>query len=116
MCDASAACKTTMTTCPSACNAAGTDCNACSRGETMCPDGCQNLSNDPDNCGMCGHGCADPPVVGSGSATCSVSSCGLSCNAGYLKCTGATYCQVASWGFEGSTTEASASWAAPRRR
>jgi hypothetical protein len=92
--------------CPSACNAAGTDCNACVAGETMCSNGCQNLNNDPDNCGMCGHICSDPPVVGSGSATCSGTACGFVCNAGYLKCGGGTtYCQVASWGFEGSTTD-----------
>jgi len=105
VCDASAACVTTMMTCPSACNAAGTDCNACLSGETMCSNGCQNLSNDPGNCGMCGHVCAEPPVVGSGSATCSSSNCGFVCNANYLKCVGATYCQVASWGFEGNTTD-----------
>ena len=101
MCDASAACKTTMTTCPSACNAAGTDCNACAAGETMCTNGCQNLSNDPDNCGMCGRVCADPPVVGSGSATCSASACGFVCNASYLKCGGTTYCQIAELGVRG---------------
>ncbi len=105
MCDASAACKSTMTTCPSACNAAGTDCNACVGGETMCSNGCQNLSNDPDNCGMCGKVCAEPPVVGSGSATCSASACGFVCNASYLKCSGTTYCQTPSWGFEGNTTD-----------
>jgi hypothetical protein len=92
-------------TCPSACNAAGTDCNACLSGETMCSNGCQNLSNDPDNCGMCGRVCADPPVVGSGSATCGGGSCNYVCNASYLKCGGTTYCQNASWGFEGSTTD-----------
>jgi hypothetical protein len=105
MCNASAACTTTMTTCPSACNAAGTDCNACAAGETMCPNGCQNLSNDPDNCGMCGKVCVEPPVVGSGSATCSTSACGFVCNANYLKCGDTTHCQIASWGFEGSTTD-----------
>jgi hypothetical protein len=105
MCDATAMCKSTTTTCPSACNAAGTDCNACAAGETMCSNGCQNLSNDPDNCGMCGHVCPDPPVVGSGSATCGGSSCGFVCNATYLKCGGTTYCQGAAWGFEGSTTD-----------
>jgi hypothetical protein len=94
-----------MTTCPSACNAAGTDCNACLAGETMCPNGCQNLTNDPDNCGMCGHGCPEPPVVGSGSATCGGSACGFMCNAGYLKCSGTTYCQIAGWDFEGNTTD-----------
>jgi len=105
-CDAAAACKTTTTTCPSACNAAGTDCNACAGGETMCSNGCQNLNNDPDNCGMCGRVCADPPVAGSGSATCGSSGCGFVCNASYLKCGGgATYCQIASWGFEGTTSE-----------
>jgi hypothetical protein len=94
-----------MFTCPSACNAAGTDCNACLAGETMCTNGCQNLTNDPDNCGMCGHICAEPPVVGSGSATCSTSTCGFVCNANYLKCGGTTYCQIASWEFEGNTTD-----------
>jgi len=105
MCDAAAACRTTMTTCPSACNTAGTDCNACASGETMCTDGCQTLSSDPSNCGTCGHVCADPPVVGSGSATCSATGCGLACNANYLKCGGTSYCQIAGWGFEGSTTD-----------
>jgi hypothetical protein len=71
----------------------------------MCPNGCQNLNNDPDNCGMCGHVCPDPPVVGSGSATCSGTGCGLVCNAGYLKCGGTAYCQIAGWDFEGSTTD-----------
>jgi hypothetical protein len=71
----------------------------------MCPNGCQNLSNDPDNCGMCGNICAEPPVVGSGSATCSTSTCGFVCNANYLKCSTTTYCQIASWEFEGNTTE-----------
>jgi hypothetical protein len=27
------------------------------------------------------------------------------CNASYLKCSGTTYCQVPSWGFEGNTTD-----------
>jgi len=106
MCTAAAACTTTTTTCPSACNAAGTDCNACTAGETMCTNGCQNLSNDPDNCGTCGNVCANPPVGGSGSATCGGNGCGFVCNASYLKCGGGTtYCQVASWGFEGNTTD-----------
>ncbi len=105
MCDAAGACKTTMTTCPSACNTAGTDCNACSAGETMCTNGCQTLSNDPVNCGTCGRACADPPVVGSGSATCSGGDCGLACNANYLKCSGTNYCQISGWGFEGTTTD-----------
>ena len=105
MCDDNGACTTTMMTCPSACNAAGTDCNACLSGETMCSNGCQNLSNDPDNCGMCGHVCAEPPAVGSGSSTCSSMSCGFVCNAGYLKCAGTTYCQIDGWGFEGNTTD-----------
>lgn len=94
-----------MTTCPSACNAAGTDCNACVAGETMCTNGCQNLSNDPDNCSMCGQICPEPPVVGSGSATCSASTCGFVCNANYLKCGDTTHCQIAGWGFEGTTTD-----------
>ena len=34
--------------------------------------------------GRCGHVCADPPVVGSGSATCSGGTAASSCNAGYL--------------------------------
>jgi hypothetical protein len=54
---------------------------------------------------MCGHVCADPPVVGSGSATCGATACGFVCNASYLKCGGTTYCQSAGWGFEGSTTD-----------
>jgi hypothetical protein len=104
-CNALAQCVTTMMTCASACNAAGTDCNACLAGETMCTNGCQNLSNDPDNCMTCGHVCAQPPVAGSGSATCGSSNCGFICNAGYLKCSGTTYCQIASWDFEGTTTD-----------
>jgi hypothetical protein len=66
----------------------------------MCTNGCQNLSNDPDNCGMCGRTCTEPPVVGSGSATCGASTCGFVCNGGNLKCAGTTYCQAAAWGFE----------------
>jgi hypothetical protein len=104
-CDAAGACKTTMMTCPSACNAGGTDCNACLSSETMCSNGCQNLTNDPENCAMCGHVCPEPPGVGSGSATCSGSACGFVCNAGYLKCGGTTNCQIASWDFEGTTTD-----------
>ena len=105
MCDASQMCKTTMTTCPSACNAAGTDCSACLAGETMCTNGCKNLSGDPTNCGSCGNVCPDPPVVGSGSAICGSGSCGVSCNAGYLHCGGNSYCQIQSWGFEDGTTD-----------
>jgi hypothetical protein len=72
----------------------------------MCTSGCHNLSNDPDNCGTCGRACAIPPVAGSGSATCGGSGCGFVCNASYLKCGGgSTYCQVASWGFEGNTND-----------
>jgi hypothetical protein len=70
----------------------------------MCSNGCQNLSNDPDNCGMCGHACPEPPVVGSGSATCG-GGCGFVCNASYLKCGGTTYCQIAGWNFEGTTSD-----------
>ena len=55
MCNANAGVHDDDDHCPSACNAAGTDCNACPAGETMCPNGCQNLNNDPDNCGMCGQ-------------------------------------------------------------
>ena len=44
-------------------------------------------------------------MVGSGSATCSARACGFVCNANYLKCGGTTYCQIAGWGFEGSTTD-----------
>jgi hypothetical protein len=71
----------------------------------MCTSGCKTLASDPANCGTCGHTCADPPVVGSGSATCSGGSCGLACNAGYLQCSGTNYCQVASWDFEDGSTD-----------
>jgi len=71
----------------------------------MCTNGCQNLSNDPGNCGMCGRVCPEPPVVGSGSATCSARACGFVCSANYLSCGDTTHCQIASWGFEGSTTD-----------
>jgi len=54
---------------------------------------------------MCGHVCAEPPVVGSGSGTCSSSTCGFVCNADYLKCSGTTYCQIDNWAFEGNTTD-----------
>jgi hypothetical protein len=71
----------------------------------MCPNGCESLGNDPGNCGTCGHVCPDAPVVGSGSATCSAGTCGLGCNAGYIACGGTSYCQIARWEFEGSTTD-----------
>jgi len=89
----------------SGCNAAGTDCNVCGTGETLCSSGCEKLGSDPNNCGTCGHVCPDPPVVGSASATCSAGACGLACDAGYLACGGTSYCQIAGWGFEGTTTE-----------
>ena len=54
---------------------------------------------------MCGQICPEPPVVGSGSATCSASTCGFVCNASYLKCGDTTHCQIAGWGFEGTTTD-----------
>jgi hypothetical protein len=54
---------------------------------------------------MCGQICPEPPVVGSGSATCSASTCGFVCNANYLKCGDTTHCQIAGWGFEGTTTD-----------
>ena len=54
---------------------------------------------------MCGKVCVEPPVIGSGSASCSASACGFACNANYLKCGDTTYCQIAGWGFEGNTTD-----------
>jgi hypothetical protein len=106
MCDASQVCKTTTATCPSACNAAGTDCNACVAGETMCPSGCKKLGSDIANCGACGGVCADPPVLGSGSAVCGGGDCNVMCNVGYQQCSGngSGYCQLQSWDFEDGTT------------
>jgi alpha-tubulin suppressor-like RCC1 family protein len=52
-----------------------------------CNGGCVNFSNDSSNCGVCGHSC---PTPANGSAVCSGSSCGISCNPGYSPCGGTT--------------------------
>lgn len=36
----------------------------CSEGMGCCEDGCVDLSDDPDNCGECGHSCGDIQCVG----------------------------------------------------
>jgi hypothetical protein len=104
-CNASQQCTTSMVTCPNGCNAAGTDCAACAAGETTCSGTCRNLATDPGNCSSCGASCPSPPVAGSGSAICVSSTCDVSCNAGYQKCSGnSRYCQTRTWGFEDGAT------------
>ncbi len=62
------------------CNASHGDCNATDA------DGCEtNLSNDPDNCGVCGHRC----VTQNGTASCVNGACAVAkCDAGFTDCNG----------------------------
>ncbi|HEY2510130.1 MAG TPA: hypothetical protein VGI39_04720 [Polyangiaceae bacterium] len=48
---------------------------------------CVDTTSSPENCGGCGMACATPPS-GNGAATCASSTCGVSCNPGYVVCNG----------------------------
>jgi hypothetical protein len=92
----------TNTECSSA-NCSNSTC--CASGLTGCSGTCYDLATNTANCGTCGHVCPAPPVVGSGSATCSGGTCGLTCSAGYLQCGGTSYCQIATWNFDDGTAD-----------
>jgi hypothetical protein len=76
--NASATCSTGS--CGIACNTGFSDCN------NDPSDGCEvNTTDDTGNCGNCGNACATRPNA---APTCSNSSCGYACNAGFLDCNG----------------------------
>ena len=80
------------------CGACGTVCGggttcqsgacACPSGLTSCSGTCVNEVTALANCGSCGHACP-APTAGSGSATCTGSTCGLLCGSGLSSCGGA---------------------------
>ena len=98
--------------CPNGCNATNNACLTCSAGETACVRVCSTLTNDIKNCGTCGTLCQYPMLAVSesfypfGTATCSNSTCGWTCNTNFTKCTGTTpVCSRSTYDFEDSTTQ-----------
>jgi hypothetical protein len=113
-CDGSAAngCEVQLASDPAHCGACGTACNStngtatcsastcgitCNAGFGNCDgnatNGCEvNLSADPAHCGGCGTVCNST----NGTATCTASTCGISCGAGFGNCDGnaANGCEV----------------------
>jgi hypothetical protein len=57
------------------------DANPCRTGETLCGGECVDLTNDLDNCGVCGTACAAGEV-------CSAGDCAVSCGGGLTECDG----------------------------
>ena len=67
---------------------------ACVSGESLCENSigqyCTVLSNDPANCGACGHACTAPT---GGTVSCVNGQCVPACPSGYQNCTGSSCSQ-----------------------
>src|SRR5271157_2901290 len=72
-------CLTELKSAQKACNAKF----VCATGDACCGGACTNLSNNPRNCGACGHVCSAPANA---SSTCVSGSCGFDCNSGFTAC------------------------------
>ena len=64
---------------------------ACEAGLDPCGTGCVDTQTDPDNCGDCGHACADGTHA---TGVCSGGSCGLRCDPGWVDLDGSPGCEV----------------------
>jgi alpha-tubulin suppressor-like RCC1 family protein len=62
---------------------------------------CVSLDSDVDNCGACGRICATPQHA---TSTCSSSTCGFTCNPGFLACDSQGCCPASSIAAGGDTT------------
>ena len=76
------------------CSGAGVCGTTCKNGFEDCDgsssNGCEANLSDPTTCGSCSNACPSQ----NGTATCSGTTCGISCNQGYANCTSAPGCET----------------------
>jgi hypothetical protein len=111
-----ATCGSCMNKCANVCAPSGTSfaCQDTCTSGMNCNGQCVDVSSDPDNCGGCGHACAQPQ---NGKATCSSNQCGITCDSGFQLDNGACVSQqpAGSWTpLDSNTTNALyAIWGSP---
>ena len=95
-CETALGTSTNCNACSAACSGATPVCsttggtasctNGCAAGLMNCTGTCADVMTDAQNCGTCGHACANVP---NGQVSCGAGACALTCDAGFHNCGGA---------------------------